>query len=578
MSTQSPLKRLWEMGKGEHGKLIAAIVLASAAVMLGIIPYFIAAFLIEGLLNHEIIAKTVMTSAMIAFAAFVLKSIMYSKALSLSHRATFQIMRNIRAAILDKLPRLPLGTIIDTPSGKLKQIIVDQVETMERPLAHLLPELSSNILTPVLIFIFLLFLDWRMALLSLVSVPVGMAFMMLVMVGYGKDYEGSVKVSQELNSSITEYVNGIEVIKAFNQAEGSYKTLAERAKKNASYYYNWMRKCQTKVSFSKALAPATLITILPVGWLFYSSGTLSSATFILTIMLSMGIAEPLLHAFDFTDTLAQIGTIVNNVDSLLKAEEQNHPDKPVEMNNHGIMLKNVSFSYDGKTEILHDVTATVPEGGITAIVGPSGGGKSTIAKLIAGFWDIKQGELTIGGKDIKSIPLSQLYDMTAYVGQDNFLFDDTVMENIRVGKKSASDKDVMKAAELSGCLDFITKLENGYGTRVGSGGTHLSGGERQRLAIARAMLKDAPVVIFDEATAYMDPENETKVQNAIRKLIQGKTVIMIAHRLSTITDADNILVVDRGRIEAEGKHDELLASCPLYRSMYQAHMSAKDGE
>ena len=500
MSTQSPLKRLWEMGKDEHRKLIAAIVLASAAVMFGIIPYFIAAFLIEGLLNHEIIVKAVMISAIIAFAAFVLKSIMYSKALSLSHRATFQ-----------KLPRLPLGTIIDTPSGKLKQIIVDQVETMERPLAHLLPELSSNILTPVLIFIFLLFLDWRMALLSLVSVPVGMAFMMLVMAGYGKDYEGSVKVSQELNSSITEYVNGIEVIKAFNQAEGSYKTLAERAKKNASYYYNWM-------------------------------------------------------------------TIVNNVDSLLKAEEQNHPDKPVEMNNHGIMLKNVSFSYDGKTEILHDVTATVPEGGITAIVGPSGGGKSTIAKLIAGFWDIKQGELTIGGKDIRSIPLSQLYDMTAYVGQDNFLFDDTVMENIRVGKKSASDKDVMKAAELSGCLDFITKLENGFGTKVGSGGTHLSGGERQRLAIARAMLKDAPVVIFDEATAYMDPENETKVQNAIRKLIQGKTVIMIAHRLSTITDADNILVVDRGRIEAEGKHDELLASCPLYRSMYQAHMSAKDGE
>ena len=564
MSTQSPLKRLWEMGEDEHGKLIAAIVLASAAVMFGIIPYFIAAFLIEGLLNHEIIAKTVMTAAIIAFAAFVLKSLMYSKALSLSHRATFQIMRNIRAAILDKLPRLPLGTIIDTPSGKLKQIIVDQVETMERPLAHLLPELSSNILTPVLIFIFLLFLDWRMALLSLVSVPVGMAFMMLVMAGLQ-----DIGFFQRLGEGIlgrTRTARQLEL------------TLAERAKKNASYYYNWMRKCQTKVSFSKALAPATLITILPVGWLFYSSGTLSSATFILTIMLSMGIAEPLLHAFDFTDTLAQIGTIVNNVDSLLKAEEQNHPDKPVEMNNHGIMLKNVSFSYDGKTEILHDVTATVPEGGITAIVGPSGGGKSTIAKLIAGFWDIKQGKLTIGGKDIRSIPLSQLYDMTAYVGQDNFLFDDTVMENIRVGKKSASDKDVMNAAELSGCLDFITKLENGFGTRVGSGGTHLSGGERQRLAIARAMLKDAPVVIFDEATAYMDPENETKVQNAIRKLIQGKTVIMIAHRLSTITDADNILVVDKGRIEAEGKHDELLASCPLYRSMYQAHMSAKDGE
>lgn len=243
-----------------------------------------------------------------------------------------------------------------------------------------------------------------------------------------------------------------------------------------------------------------------------------------------------------------------------------------------ICIFHVSFGYHGDKEILHDVSLAIPAGTMTALVGPSGSGKSTIAKLIAGFWDVQSGTVTIGGVDEKKIPLKQLYDQAAFVSQDNFLFDETVRENIRMGRMSATDAEIEAACRAAGCDGFIRELEKGYDTKVGSGGAHLSGGERQRIAIARAMLKDAPIVILDEATAYIDPENEAVIQEAIAKLVKGKTVIVIAHRLSTIKDADKIVVVKDGRIMASGRHEELRESCPLYESMWQAHIGAKDGD
>ena len=578
MQKQSPILRLWELGKNYHGGLIKAIFSAAVGVLCGLLPYFAAAQIIIGLLNGNTEMQFYILWCGLALAGFLLRAILYSLALSMSHKATFSILKSIRERILEKLPKMPLGTVMDTSSGQMKQIIVDQVESMERPLAHLLPEMTANILGPVSILIYLFILDWRMALLSLVSIPVGMAFMMTVMKNYGKQYEGSVKVTQAMNSTIVEYIGGIEVIKAFNQGKNSYAKFSDRVKANASYFYHWMKSCQMPISISRALAPTTMITILPVGWLLYQGGSLSAGTFITTIILSLGIAGPLLAAMDFVDSLAKVGTIVGSVDSILGGEEQYHGTTPVKLSSSDIQVDHVSFGYHEDKEILHDISLSIPAGTTTAFVGPSGSGKSTIAKLIGGFWDVKQGSITLGGHDLKEIPLPQLYDQVAFVSQDNYLFDETVRENIRMGNPSASDAEVETVAKAAGCDRFIRSLENGYETVVGGGGAHLSGGERQRIAIARAMLKNAPVVILDEATAYIDPENEAIIQQAVARLVEGKTVIVIAHRLSTITDANQIFVVADGRIVGSGTHQELLEHSKLYQEMWKAHIGAKDGD
>lgn len=578
MKKKSPMLRLWELGEKEHSGLIAAVFSAFIGVLGGMLPYFAAAQVIIGLLGGSRDKTFYLAWCGLALAGYVMRAVLYALALSMSHKATFSVLKDIREKILRKLPKMPLGTVIDTSSGQMKQIIVDQVESMERPLAHLLPEMTSNVLAPVCILIYLFVLDWRMALLSLVSIPAGLFFMGLIMKNYPQQYEGSVKTMQHMNSTIVEYINGIEVIKAFNQGKNSYAKYADSVTANAAYYYNWMKSCQFPMSLARSILPTTLITILPVGWLLYCSGSLSMENFITTIILSLGIAGPLMAAMNFVDSLARVGTIVDSIDFILEGEEQEHGEERAELSGTDICVDKVSFGYHEGKEILHEVSLQIPAGSMTALVGPSGGGKSTIAKLIAGFWDVKKGRITIGGRDIKNIPLTQLYDQVAFVTQDNYLFDESIRENIRMGRLGAGDREVEEAAKAAGCDGFIRKLAKGYDTVVGGGGAHLSGGERQRISIARAMLKDAPIVILDEATAYIDPENEAVIQKAVAKLIKGKTVIVIAHRLSTITDADQIVVVKDGAIEASGTHSGLLQSCPLYEAMWRAHIGAKDGE
>ncbi len=578
MQKQSPLLRIWGWGKDEHGGLIRAILSAFIGVALGMLPYFAAAQIIIQMLAGKTDLPIYLPWLSLGLAGYAARTLLYNVALSMSHKATFSILKTIRQKILEKLPGLPLGTVMDMSSGKMKQVIVDQVDGMETTLAHLFPEMTANVAGLVLILIYLFILDWRMALLSLVTIPVGMAFMMTVMGSYSKDYEGAVKTTQEMSGTVVEYIGGIEVIKAFNQGKSSYAKFTDRVTANAAYYYNWMKKCQFGMSMSYAIVPGTLIAVLPAGWLLYRGGSLPMETFITVIILSLGIAGPLMAAMNFVDTLAQVGTTVAAVDELLMAEEQQHGDRETAMKGTDIKLSHVTFGYHEDQDILRDVSLSIPAGSMTALVGPSGSGKSTIAKLIAGFWDVKDGMVSIGGVDEKKIPLKQLYEKTAFVSQDNYLFDESVRENIRMGKLSATDKEVEAAAKAAGCDAFIRSLEKGYETKVGSGGAHLSGGERQRIAIARAMLKDAPIVILDEATAYIDPENEAVIQKAIAKLVQGKTVIVIAHRLSTIKDADKIVVVKDGQIEAAGKHEELRKDCPLYEAMWQAHIGAKDGD
>ncbi|HFE0925821.1 TPA: ABC transporter ATP-binding protein [Streptococcus agalactiae] len=577
MKQKSPATILWELAKKEHSKLKTSVFIASIGVIAGIIPYIAASRILVELLKGNEDFKIYSLWLGIGLLSYILKSFLYSMALSVSHKATFSVLKDVRLRMLEKLPKMLLGEIISVPSGNFKQIIVDQVESMEKPLAHLLPEMTSNLLGSLSIFIYLLFLDWRMALLSLVSIPVGMLFMGLVMKNYAVQYEGSVKVNREMNSAIIEYVNGIEVIKTFNQDKRSYAKYKDKVIANARYFYEWMKSCQLPVSLSKNISPTTMITVLPFGWYFYISGSLSAEVFISVIILSLGIAGPLLETINFVDGLAKIGTIANSINLILEGKEQKHSDREVTIQQYNIDLQNVKFGYEEEKEILHGISLNIKEGTTVAFVGPSGSGKSTLAKLIAGYWDITEGNINIGGYNLNEIPLKQLYSLTAFVSQDNFLFNESIRENIRMGNPSASDKEVEDIAKKSGCHDFIMKMEHGYDTVVGSSGSHVSGGERQRISIARAMLKNAPIVILDEATSYIDPENEVIIKQALSKLIKDKTVIIIAHRLSTITDAEQIFLIENGELVSYGKHDELLKGCELYRNMWNAHIGTKDG-
>ena len=564
MEQQSPVGRIWQWGEAEHGRLITAVVLAVLGTVCGMVPYFAAAKIITLLLAGEQALNAYTPWLLTALCGYLLRTVLYNSALSISHKATYNILKTIRQMLLAKLPKLPLGTVMDTSSGKLKQTIVDQVDGMETTLAHLFPEMTANIAAPVLTIVYLFVLDWRLALLSLVVFPVAFFFMMTVMGGYGKDYAGAVQATNEMSSTLIEYINGIEVIKAFNQGEKSYARLTEKVRYNAQYYVNWMKKSQLGMAMAYGFFPAQMLTILPAGWLLWLHGSLSAETFLTVIILALGMAAPIVAAFNFVDTLAQVGTTVGQVDEILCAEEQEHGSTPVTFAGHDIVLQNVSFGYHADQEILHDVSLTIPAGKMTALVGPSGSGKTTLCNLIARFWDVDSGSVKIGGVDVRDYTLESLMDQISMVFQNVYLFADTIENNIKFGCPEATHEQVVAAARKACCADFIEALPDGYDTVIGEGGASLSGGEKQRISIARAMLKDAPIVILDEATANVDPENEDRLQKAIEALTRDKTIILIAHRLKTVKNADQILVVDHGRIVQQGKHEQLMKQPGLY--------------
>ena len=579
MDAKSALLRLWELDEEEHGRLLFSIFLSVTAVLCGLVPYFVVSSLLAALLAGRGLQRDeVFLLCFAAFVGYLLRSILYAYALSVSHKAAFSILREVRWKILQKLPKLPLGTVADLPVGEVKHIIVDQVESTERTLAHLLPELTANLVGPFCIFCYLLVLDWRMALLAIVSIPVGLFCLSFAMRDYKERFEASVAATETMNAAIVEYIGGIEVIKAFNQGAASYEKFSRSIVANAAHFYQWMKDCQFPISLAMTIAPTTLLTVLPGGWLLYMQGCMSMEVFVTAVILSLGVAGPLIEAMGFIDTVSQVGTVVASADKLLRAEEQHHGTSDVELLDAGIELTDVRFSYQDGKEVLHGVSLALAPHTLNAFVGQSGSGKTTLARLIAGYWDIDSGSLKIGGRESTDIPLAQLYDLVSFVAQDAYLFDDSIRENIRMGRPQASDEEVERAARAAGCEDFILRLAHGYDTRVGTGGSHVSGGERQRIAIARAVLKDAPIVVLDEATAYVDPENEAILQRAVARLIAGKTVIIIAHRLSTITDADKIFLIEAGMVAASGTHEELLEKSTAYRAMWHAHVGAKDGD
>lgn len=573
---QSPMSRLLEFAAPYKSKYVLSVILAILGVAAGFVPFYAVSQIALLLMKGETSASAYMGYCVSAGIGFLAKVCFSNLSTFVSHTATFETLAKIRLSLADKLTRVPMGYMMNTPSGHLKNILVDRVEGMETTLAHLIPELTANLCVPVCILIYLLFLDWRMALASLVTFPIGMLCYKGMAKGYEEKFQGLMMRGRKMSNTVVEYIGGIEVIKAFNQSANSYQKYSDAVEDNAAYAVNWMKSVQLYKSMLFTIWPSVLVSVLPIGCILYRNGSLSVPVFVTCMILSLGIITPVLHAMNFTDSIAQMKSVVGEICSVLDEKELERPERPAMIHSSDISMDNVSFSYEEGTSLLEEINLFIPERTITAFVGPSGGGKSTITKLIAGFWDVTSGAVRIDGIDIRKIPLEQLMDQIAYISQDNYLFDETVLENIRMGKPSATDEEVYQAAKDCGCYEFILKLEKGFQTVVGSSGGHLSGGERQRIAIARAVLKNAPIVILDEATAYIDAENEALIQEAMAKVIAGKTVLMIAHRLSTITDADKIVVVKNGHIEAEGTHEELLASCDLYQNMWRAHMDTKD--
>lgn len=572
----SPLGTLWGWGAPYHDKFIASVILAVAGVACQMVPYFCVAYIVSMMLAGEQDFSIYAVVCVVALLGYLGKVLFSNLSTVISHTATYYTLRDLRENITAKLARVPMGTILDTPSGQYKTTIVDRVEGMESTFAHLIPEMTANVLVPLVILVYLFILDWRMALLSLVTLVVGLAVMFAGMKNYPLKWEGAVKAGKKMADAIVEYIGGIEVVKAFSQSAGSYKKYSDAVTHNATYYVDWMRENQKTMSAYQAILPSVLICVLPCGFAFWLSGSLEASAFLSVVIFSLGLIGPIIAAFTFVDDLAVLETNVEEISRLLNAKELNHKDTPVKLTDTGICLQSVSFSYDEEIAVLRDVNLAIRSGTMTAFVGPSGSGKSTIAKLIAGYCDVTSGSITLGGYELKDIPLSELTDQISYVSQDNYLFNRSIRENIRMGKPDATDAEVEQVARESGCDAFIRKLDAGYDTICGSAGSRLSGGERQRIAIARAILKNAPIVILDEATAYIDPENEALIQNAISALTAGKTLIVIAHRLSTIVDADNIVVVKDGTVHAQGTHEKLLEMCPFYQDMWETHIGTRD--
>lgn len=554
--------------KKQKNRYAKSIIFAILGVLSGLIPYIALARIMVGLIEGNTKLELYQYDCFLILGGMVLKEVFSAISTSISHQATFYSLREIREDIARKLFQMPLGHIMKYSSGKLKNIIVDQVDAMETTLAHIIPEMTANIVGPLLLIVYMFVLDWRLALLSFVPLVIGMFCMKSVMGSYGENFKQSVKINQDMNHAVIEYMNGIEVIKMFNQGEQSYQKYSNAVYSNASFYYNWMKESMLGVSMYKKLSPMPLLTILPFGIYFYIMGSISLVNLLTIIVLSFGTIESILSATNSVDALARIGTITQEIGQILDEPDLEQGTVPAPVSGYGVEMEDVSFAYEKDKKILDHLSLSIEEKQVTAFVGPSGGGKSTITKLIAGFWNVDSGVIKIGGQNIKEIPLKQLSELIAYVSQDNYLFDLSIRENIRIGNPKATDEEVERIARLSGCDEFIRKLSHGYETVVGEGGGHLSGGEKQRISIARAMLKDAPIVILDEATSYMDTENESIVQNAISHLVKDKTLILIAHRLRTIVDADKIFVVKHGKIDSCGTHQELLQRSPLYQSMW----------
>jgi len=556
-------------------KMIMSIISGVISGAFFVVPFgIIYLILIEIYKNpQDIDQRTVWQLVIAGLIAVVLKFVFMAVSSALSHISAFDILYSVRIKISEKLASLPLGFFNKRNTGDIKRVVVEDVENMEISIAHNMPEVVTAITIPILTIIYLFTIDWRMALATLIAVPFSLMAVGWMYRGIGSMWKLYNEAQEKMNSSIIEYVQGMAVIKAFNQTAGSFAKFRNSAEEYLDWTTKYSKRSWPYWSAFLVFISAQILFILPIGAWLYLAGTLSMPTFILFLLLGLGFTGPMLKLMFLSEMLGIITEGEKRINTIMVENSLSEPEVEKTPETFDIEFRDVSFSYND-VRVLKDVSFKADQGSITALVGPSGAGKTTIARLIPRFWDIDRGEILLGGVNINEMKTQTLMSHISFVFQDVILFDDTIRGNIRMGKPSATEEEIIAAAKIAQCHDFISDFPKKYDTQIGELGGRLSGGEKQRISIARAVLKNSPVLVLDEATAFTDPENEDRIQEALNSLIKDKTVIIIAHRLSTITEADRILVVVDGRIEDMGTHRDLVEKSKTYSAMWQAHAEA----
>ncbi|MFV0353301.1 MAG: ABC transporter ATP-binding protein [Oscillospiraceae bacterium] len=575
MKKETWLHTVFRFVRPSRARVSIAVLLETISVFCGILPYYGVYRIIRMFFEGTQSVNSILWAALLCLIGSLCKPLLHGVASMLAHRVAYRTLEGLRLAMAENLLKAPLGTVLNQTVGRLKNVIVDKVETIELPLAHMISEGIGNILFILAVYAYLIYINPWMALATLATVPIAFISYAIVMRTYNQKYAAFMEASDHVNSVIVEYIEGIEVIKAFGRSGSSYEKFKLAVESFKDFTLDWYRSTWAGLNFGNSVLPSTMLGTLPVGLLLYTQGLLAPAELVLCILLAMGIVGPFTSFTVMVNDLKSIQFSVSGAKSLLDTPPLQEVNAPAVLDGSSIQIQDVSFTYESGKEALRDISLTVPSGSLVALVGPSGGGKSTAAKLVARFWDVADGSIKIGGAGVLDMPLSRLNDLVSYVAQDNFLFNCSLLENIRLGKPGASDSAVYAAAKAAQCDEFIRALPKGYNTPAGEAGGRLSGGERQRISIARAILKDAPIILLDEATAFTDPENEDKIQKSIAELAHGKTLLVIAHRLSTIKNADAIVVLKDGGIHSAGTHTQLLQNDPLYESMWKAHIGAK---
>ena len=571
-------KALMAIAPEYKGRMQLSVIFACIGELFSFSTYFFSAFaagwLIKNAGGNVVGFDTLMKYAFLAIGSLFLYFIFTGFSTTISHKTSFYILAKLRQTLFEKLKVIPMGYLVDNPVGKIKVIIMDRVADMEDWVAHLMPELPSRMLHPILCVIILFFMDWRIGLSIFVPVPIALIGMMTMMYKYRSRMAVWLSSYANVADRSAEYVRGIPVIKAFAQDKASYGKFADAVK----FYHFSTMKWWKQSWFGKALMNAAMMTpqiaSMPLAFYLYGRNQISIETLLLALILPIAILPQAFGMIMSFELFQMASNTWVSIQELLDMPVQKRPDeknKAVIDNSKGIEFDNISFSYHDGTEVLHSISFKTKPGEVTAIVGPSGGGKSTIAKLLAGFWDQSSGRISIGGVDTKNISFKQLAEEISFVSQDNFLFDVSIRDNIRIGKPDATEDEIISAAKAAHCHEFISKLPDGYNTKAGEAGGAMSGGERQRITLARAILKPASTIILDEATAYADPENEALIQEAISNLVKGKNLVIVAHRLNTIKQAHQIILIDKGKIIAKGKHEELMKE-PLYASLWKQYL------
>ncbi len=576
-------KKIFEYA-GPHKKgIYTATVVMLLSVLMGVLPFVLAYQVISPLVMGESIGTAYATTRLGGILlCLVLQAVLNGWGLDISHRAAYNTLLRLRVALQKRFESLPLGVIQDKGTGTIKKLFVDDVDSLELLMAHSLPEGIANLMVPVAVYVAMFCVDWKLALMSLASVPLSIVAMM-IMYSVGMKQMGAYYMAgQKMNNTIIEYINGMEVVKVFNKDADSYERFRTDVTSYRDYTLAWYKAAWPWMALYSCLLPCTIILTLPLGGWFVYSGLSALPDLILVLCLSLSIGLPLLKAMGFLPTMPQLNFKITALEQMLEAAPLQQTEDRFHGKDYTITFDDVTFGYqtsqpgpDGQpivsvNNVITNISFTAKAGRKTALVGESGSGKSTLAKLLIHYYDPQQSSISVGGQELCDMSLTALNSQISYVAQDQYLFNTSLLENIRMGRLNATDDEVIEAARKAQCMEFLEKLPQGIHSMAGDAGKMLSGGQRQRIALARAILKDAPIVVLDEATAYADPENEEKMEAAITELVKGKTLIVIAHKLPAIMNADQICVIAHGSLVAAGKHDQLLQSCEEYKKLWKA--------